>query len=628
MVDPIPGVAYTRTHGAPNAWVAPGRPSLPASPAIDGEMIAVISSDPAQETALRAELVALGWSVVWHYAAAGKTINGADVNGLRTVDNIAEAREDLTAEPTLWVLDLADTASAAAGSETAAVLAALGTGARQVIWVGDGYPNASASAPVDAARGTVEPLVTAHRNGVYAEWKMYQRCHRDTAWWSGAALTATGRAQKAHWLAKAHILAPHTKPGLNWNPSKLLTYEAAARVGSTYTDIRTVPGFNASDDLKTNLARLTAPSVVYLPEGDWWVHGFQGPWLGGIRLGQAGTEGQTLVKGLRGDGMRDTRIRLRAYSSTDAANVPTADATINPLKFLVFKDIPGLELTNVGFFGSHQGHNYHGVEVQNCPDAVLDGTLFKGAAHGDTAKPPGECMSLQIGQSPYIHILNSEFDGRDDEKGDRVASSMIAYNGPGSSKTNPTAHTQGAHVENVWYHDARIGMATWWLWDSAVTMNYWYDDGGGIAINHEEAGYEDRPFLHYNPSFIIRGFYEGRQPNPLPGINPANRSGGHWTQLSGHHDTKNIRFYFMRPDDATFVRGQTYKRHDRGPSLEIGALGVNNGASYPTGVVGANKSVTPAHVFKAHDGRVSKLAAITYDKTAGLTADTAFIYYR
>lgn len=628
---PVSGVVYIFNG---TRWSAPGRDELPLSLAYPDETIAVISSNPTEETPLRSALTARGWSTVWFYGVAGKTINGTDSNGKTAVDVITQARAELGLEPTMWVIDLGQAnTSTDAGAQTSAVLAALGTAARRVVWAGVSYPNGSTDANAVAVRAVVEPLVTAHQNAVYAEWQLWNMCHKDTTWWSSGSLTAEGRTAKAACL-EVHIGAPENSNGVWWNPTKLPTYVAPARAGRTVTDIRNVPGWNPLDDLKTNLARLTTSSDVYLPSGEWKIFGFQGAWLGGIRLGQAGTGGQTLVKGFVGDGRELTKIKLQPYSSTDAALVPTTDGSINPLDIMVFKDIPNLLLQNLTIAGSPQGHNYNGIALFNCVDAIVEGVCFKGAAscentaYNQAAQPPGETFAMDINQATNLQILNCEFDGRFEDTGARVSSSMIGFNGPGSSRTAPANHSQQAHLENIWYHDGRTGMLTFWLWDSAVTVNFWYDDSAGTAINHEEAGYETRPIMHFDPEFVIRGYYESRQPSPLPNCNTANRS-LHFTQLSGYHDTKNIRMYFLRPEDTPYVRGVGYKRHDRGPSLEIGALGVNNGDGYPTGAAGSNKAVTQAHIFKSLPGnQVKKLTPILYTAWSGYTSDTAFIYYR
>jgi len=664
MSTPIPGIRYVYNG---TDFVALGRAPLPGSNVVAGETVAVISAFPEQEAATKAALAELGWTTIWWYAAAGKTVNGADVNGKTTVQNIADARTDITQEPDIWVVDVEQNqAATGATTATTAVLTALGTAARMVVWVGGGYPNAQAGQTFgntrDSVRAAVEPLVTAHQNAVYAEWRYYNQCHDDTrdkptgtsnGWWSGTTLTAVGIRHKIHHIYRAHVLAPLTKLHLNWNPTHLAGYTAPTRVGTTYVDITTIPGYAKSKSLKDNLAGLTQQAVVSLPpgagsgpNGEHEIIDFGIAWMGGIRIGQSGTGGNQLVRGFRGADPDTSKIKLRPWSSTVKSQVPTADGTINPFGVIQVSNVAQFECTNVGFYGSPQGHNYHGLTVgesgSSTPttDLFINGCKFVGFDKGDDDKPPGESMGVRINNASDVWIMNTEFDGRWEDTGEIASSSMIGFNGPGGSKTNPVNHSQRAHLENIWYHDGYTGMLTFWLYDSATTINFWSDKPGGVlngtGINHEEAGYGGRPFLHYNPSFIKRGYHEGTYSPHLPLINTTDRGTGHWSMFSGNHDIKNLRVYFIRPDDpgvthSQLERGVQYKRHDRFASHgTFAGLGFNNGNGYPTGVPNANIPVgSDVLVFKALPGNVvRKLKAVPYSAATNETGDTAVVYYR
>jgi len=93
-------------------------------------------------TGYPASLVSSGWlsSDVWFYGVSSKTIGSADSNGYTTMQNIAQARAALGAEPALWVINLGGNNVGAGQSSFGTlvqwVLDALGPTHGRLVWVG------------------------------------------------------------------------------------------------------------------------------------------------------------------------------------------------------------------------------------------------------------------------------------------------------------------------------------------------------------------------------------------------------------------------------------------------------------------------------------------------------------
>lgn len=216
----------------------------------------------AQEGRGKTELVRLvldaGYAPasVSFYAVGGKPINTPDVYGRITVDDIADARQNL-GDIEKWIIALgtndSDLTETEFADEMAPVLAALGDD--EFVWVGLAFKGAGNT---DAARlnPVIEEQVSQTPNGRYADWQNFIHDGRDeTGLWGtvdSTHMTEAGYAIRNQFMVSELGPGPFTQ-----DEGEDITFEYTS---ATYPE--------GEDDDEPTVLELAEPLGVKLNDGD------------------------------------------------------------------------------------------------------------------------------------------------------------------------------------------------------------------------------------------------------------------------------------------------------------------------------------------------------------------------
>ncbi|MHA7277738.1 hypothetical protein ACX80O_14630 [Arthrobacter sp. Hz1] len=250
------------------------------------------------------------------------------------------------------------------------------------------------------------------------------------------------------------------------------------------------------ENINTVLAKPElAGKVLKLPAGVFEVSNFRDP-AAAIRV-------PSTVKGIVGEG-RDTIIRMKTNTSSFAATVPTqGSGQTNQLYLLRMNDGQDQVLSNFWLQGTEQGHLYNGIMVgQSSPGTTVKDILITGVP-GDAGTPPGETFGLNWWRGSDSVTRNVEIDGyrwTGNTFGSRVKGAIV-----GASPIGYNNHDR-ARLYDVFTHDSKVGMPTFWQSNDAQTWNL-QSIRNVTGINHEESF----NIVHHQP--VMHSSYTRRHVN-------------------------------------------------------------------------------------------------------------------
>lgn len=161
-----------------------------------------------------AAFVSAGWSGpgIWFHGVGGKRIVAPEGgSGLTTINNIAQARADLGAEPDLWLIQLLGNDFGSTDQQISddiqLVLDALGPAAR-VAWV-NFTQNTTASNNILRGNAIIQDKMTNRPNSYMMDWREYAMQHDNPDGWytDGTHMTPAGYAVKNAYMATESIEA-------------------------------------------------------------------------------------------------------------------------------------------------------------------------------------------------------------------------------------------------------------------------------------------------------------------------------------------------------------------------------------------------------------------------------------
>ena len=459
-------------------------------------------------------LVAKGWKSenIFYYAKIGKplwsadgtTQPGTDPNTSYTsAQNIDQARAFFNAEPDVWQINLgANNASSSDSTNTLQIGLLLnkleegyipsGSSTRQYarkiqifgVSQSDSLDATSLANRVRLNRAI--RTITDRRTAIDTEWYDWHRVikgYSDSGYWSGDGIhmNSTGYSIKNTELFGEAAGTP---------------LDVAKVLRPTGADYVRWEDLYVSGDTFQAVTLKAAGKILTLPAGTFEFSNFaNGGATNGVRLGTDSTI-NTACRGLVGtldeSGNKLTTIRMTANTSDKVP--PTSTGSTNPYYLIHFWKQDRAVVKNLILEGTEQGHPYNGLRFSTCKSPTVDNVFFKGVNPGYANFPPGETFGVNMYVSDNAAIFRSEFDGR--QNGVRVCASAFGWN---------TA--SNAYVRDVYEHDGRAGMGTFWETTNIHTVGLKHyrpafstNPENGQGINMEKVGGTIR---HIRPDLII-----------------------------------------------------------------------------------------------------------------------------
>lgn len=400
-----------------------------------------------------------------------------------------------------------------------------------------------------------------------------QRRREGVVTYSGAGTTppSTGGGTGGQVGGGGTVVARPSGPGY-------VRYEDLYRLGDTPSQV---------------VAKVTGGQVLTFPEGIFeWTDFGQG-YVDSLRLGNGGYTG---CRGLAGTS-RNTIFRVKAASSTKGSSIASISSSsgTNPAYVININRMNNCEFRNFRLQGTDQGHEYNGIRIDRCNDALISDLFLDGASPGSANMPPGETFGINVYMSPRARMLNTEVDGRHPVTRARWCASPVGWN-----------DTTDAYVENCYFHHSKAGMPTWWETQNVEvidTTSYANGSGGGSlngqAFNFERAWGRIRLT---RCTFKPWGKWEQAKGNTHPDV--TTNSGLHISLNNDQHDMPDVLI-----EDPV---------HDQGPHSS-GAFAVYIADTY----IGGQMVTTWPTIKKGGvtlQGRMS-------NNTSGVAAGTHYVVY-
>jgi hypothetical protein len=338
-----------------------------------------------------------------------------------------------------------------------------------------------------------------------------------------------------------------------------------------YTDL-----YRTGDTLQRTIDRMTTAAVLEFPSGEFLYDDF-GPYGYGLF-----TNGPGRLRGISGQGAKQTRIGIRKGSSTKVAQVT---ATSNPLTQVRIGSREQTLCHDFTLFGTDQPissvnenrpHNYGALVNYMGVDSYFVGLKFEGAGPGNWNAPPGETFSgINNYKDVRTRVLDCEMTGYNPE-GSRVGGSPIGGN-----------NSTDMWVEDCWFHDSYVSGVTWSFTGVPTNID---------AISRGVTTHRIR--VEHNANHTLSA---GKRFAPLNHENVGGKVQHHYAYLQADNSYEwNFGFVAMNnllfdnPDfqiiEPTWVGG---------PPKNNGMFSVSMPYNYAQGYNdGINKQVTPPRVVK------------------------------
>lgn len=208
-------VEYLPTGATGGTGTVPARGTAGTHIAIIGDSL--MNQGGQGETNVKAAFAAHGWpnASIWFRGVDGKQINAPEQSsGLTTVNNIAQARADLGAEPDLWYIQLLGNDFGSTDVQIRAdiqtVLDALGSSAK-VAWV-TFIQGVSVSTNILRGNAILHDMIGNRPNSFVVDWWEYALQHDNPDGWyvDGTHMTTTGYAVKDTFMAEQSLEAMYS----------------------------------------------------------------------------------------------------------------------------------------------------------------------------------------------------------------------------------------------------------------------------------------------------------------------------------------------------------------------------------------------------------------------------------